>query len=139
MSMLEHIRLIIYRMKEKGLEIFLVNAGDQWQLPEMQSGPFSEDKDRGIIELDPLEDPAEGTRQKALAIEGDWHDIPSLKKMLKEDVHQLKDQIQRLAPGMENGSFFDLSETLRKLSPDADGFIRELKEILRDRNSLRNL
>lgn len=137
MSMLEQVRLIIYRIKEKGLEVFLVNTGDQWDLPEMRNRDSSDAPLSGKIELDPLETHPEAPRQKALAVEGDWHDIPSLKKLLREDVDQLKDQLHRIAPEMEQGSFFALPEALRKMAPDYDAFIRELKDILRDRNSIR--
>jgi hypothetical protein len=139
MSMLEQVRLIIYRIKEKGLEVFLVNTGEHWDLPEMREAGPEQDPLMDRIELDPLEAGPEVPRQKALAIEGDWHDIPSLKKLLREDVDQLKDQLHRIAPELEQGSFFALPEALRRMAPDYNAFIRELKDILRDRNSIKYL
>lgn len=137
MSMLEQVRLVIYRIKEKGLEVFLVNTGDHWDLPEMRENEPAQAPLSGRIELDPLDSRPEAPRQKALAVEGDWHDIPSLKKLLREDVDQLKDQLHRIAPELEQGSFFALPEALRRMTPGYDAFIRELKDILRDRNSIR--
>jgi len=139
MSMLEQVRLIIYRIKEKGLEVFLVHTGEQWDLPEMRGTGSEPDAHLERIELDPLETLPEAPRQKALAIEGDWHDIPSLKKLLREDVDQFKDQLHRIAPELEQGSFFALPEALRRMAPDYNAFIRELKDILRDRNSIKYL
>lgn len=139
MSMLEQARLIIYRIKEKGLEIFLVNSGAQWDLPEISKPSAQTQPARDFIELDPVKTQEEGPVAQALAVEGDWHDIPSLKKLLHQDVAQLKEELDRMSPEMEKGAFFAITEALRKIGPDHDAFIRELKEIIRDRNSIRNL
>lgn len=139
MSMLKQARLIIYRIKEKGLEIFLVNSGPKWDLPEISKATSTTPLSSDFIELDPIKSQEEGPAAQALAVEGDWHDIPSLKKLLHQDVAQLKDQFDRISPEMEKGAFFAITEALRKIGPDHDAFIRELKEIIRDRNSIRNL
>lgn len=139
MSMLEQARLIIYRIKEKGLEIFLVNSGAQWDFPEIPNSSPEVQPSRDFIALDPVKIKEDGAVAQALAVEGDWHDIPSLKSLLHKDVEQLKDQLDRIAPDMEKGAFFALTEALRKVGPDHDAFIKELKEIIRDRNSIRNL
>ena len=135
MSMLEQVRLIIYRIKEKGLEIFLVNAGEGWELPEITESPTG--KKASCIELEPVRSTPEGGIKKAVAIEGDWHDIPSLKKLLGDDVVQIKDHLTKFAPEMDQGTFFALSDALRKVTPDYNAFIKELKDIIRDRNSVK--
>ncbi|MBP6185919.1 MAG: hypothetical protein KA479_13330 [Saprospiraceae bacterium] len=135
MSMFEQVRLIIYRIKEKGLEIFLVNAGEGWELPEITESPSGNKSAR--IELEPVRSTPEGSIKKAVAIEGDWHDIPSLKKLLGDDVVQIKDHLTKFAPEMDQGTFFALSDALRKVTPDYNAFIKELKDIIRDRNSVK--
>jgi hypothetical protein len=139
MSMLEQARLIIYRIKEKGLEIFLVNSGSTWDLPEISKASPKAQSSRDFIELDPVKTQEQGPVSQALAVEGDWHDSPSLKNLLHQDVEQLKDQIDKISPEMEKGAFFAITEALHKIGPVHDAFIRELKDIIRDRNSIRNL
>ena len=136
MSFKKKANLIIYRFREKGLEVFLVNnaseQGEQWGLPEgpQQSeashAALSDDK---MITLDPIEN------EEAMAVEGDWHEIPSLKGMLYEDAKQLKDKFME----MEKGTFFVVKEAFKKVMPHQYKFLKELKDILIDRNSIQNL
>jgi len=69
------------------------------------------------------------------AVEGDWHEIPSLKGMLFEDARQLKEKLVE----MEKGTFFVVKEAVKKVMPHQYKFLKELKEILIDRNSIRDL
>ncbi len=137
MSMLETVRLVIYRIKEKGLEIFLVNTGDQWEFPEISESKASQSNNDTHIELDPVARTTDGSPEKGLAVEGDWHDIPSLKKLLREDVEYMKGQISQISPELDKGTFFALNDAARKVLPGYDSFIKELKEIIRDRNSIK--
>jgi len=140
MNLSKKASLIIYRFREKGLEVFLVNADekeDAWGLPE---GPSDDkkasplmDEDR-MIELDPVEQDS-GNMEGAWAVEGDWHEIPSLKGMLFEDARQLKEKLVE----MEKGTFFVVKEAVKKVMPHQYKFLKELKEILVDRNSTRDL
>lgn len=130
--------LIIYRFREKGLEIFLLNdTEDKWEIPQ---GEIQEDKtqslihDERLIELDPIKGES-GSTEEAWAMEGDWHDIPSLKTMLYEDAKHLKDKIKE----MEKGTYISIKEAFKKVLPHQYEFLKELKEILTDRNSLKNL
>jgi len=121
------------------LEIFLLNSpeGDKWDLPK---GPVKADgshslleKDR-FIELDPVQ-AGEGEREEAFAVEGEWHDIPSLKGMLYEDAIYLKDKIKE----MEKGTYLTIKDALKKVLPHQYEFLKELKDILTDRNSIKDL
>jgi len=132
--------LIIYRFQEKGLEIFLVNSDekeDNWALPEGEldeQGPRQLVEQDSFIELDPVE--KENSKvEEAWAVEGDWHDIPSLKGMLYEDAMQLKDKLKE----MEKGTYFSLKEALKKVLPHQYKFLKELKDVLTDRNSIKNI
>lgn len=140
MSISKKASLIIYRFKEKGLEVFLVNSSEeteQWEIPE---GKVSmEDTkplvaEERLIELDPVEKSV-GEMEEALAVEGDWHEIPSLKNMLYEDAIQLKEKLE----GMENGAFFVVKEAFKKVLPHQYKFLKELKDVLLDRNSIKDL
>ena len=125
MSIRKRASLIIYRFRERGLEVFMLNKSDEWGLPE---GDMEASASQDLIELDPAEDDAE-----AIAMEGDWHEIPSLKAMLYEDAHELKDKI-------ESGTYVTIKEALKRtLTPSQYQFLKELKDILTDRNSVRDL
>lgn len=139
MSISKTIHLIIYRFREKGLEIFLVNSSDnEWKLPvevseqlQGRSKFLEEDK---LIELDPLT-MEDGNTDEAWAIEGDWHEIPSLKAMLYEDAKALTEKLDDL----ETGSYVRVKEAFKKVMPQQYKFLKELKDILIDRNSVKDI
>lgn len=76
-----------------------------------------------------------GSHESAMAVEGDWHEIPSLKRMLYEDALQLKEKLKEL----DNGAYLSMKEALRRALPHQYQFLKELKDILVDRNSVRDL
>jgi predicted NUDIX family NTP pyrophosphohydrolase len=140
MNLSKKAKLIIYRFREKGLEIFLVNpdeSGEQWIIPESE---VDGDKSRllmeeeRLIELDPVT-PESGNPEEAVAMEGDWHEIPSLKGMLFEDAQALKNKLKE----MDQGTFFDVKEAFKKVLPHQYNFLKELKDILVDRNSVKDI
>ena len=127
MGLRKHARLIIYRFRERGLEVFLTQQSDRWGLPE---GELRTDNPEAIA-LEPAED-----REEAIAVEGDWHEIPSLKQMLYEDAGELKDRLLDL----ESGTFLTIKDALKNhLSPGQVQFLRELVEVVTDRNSVRDI
>jgi len=138
MSILEKAGLLIYRFKERGLEIFLVNSDDEfWELPQGKlKGEVSENlaADEKLIELDPVKT-EDGVVEEACAFESDWHEIPSLKSMLLDDAKEITDKFAE----MEKGSFFVLKDAFQKILPHQYRFLKELRDVLRDRNSLKNL
>ena len=87
-----------------------------------------------VIELDPVRQ-ENGEVEEAWAVEGDWHDIPSLKSLLYDDALFLKDKIK----DMEKGAFFVVKEAFKKVLPHQYQLLKELKEILADRNSTKNI
>ena len=75
-----------------------------------------------------------------MAIEGDWHDIPSLKGLIKNDAIFVKDTLQQMIPDMENeGSYFAIKEAFKKVLPNQYEFLKELKDIIKERNSTKYL
>jgi hypothetical protein len=140
MSFVKNINLIIYRFREKGLEIFLENAPDAEYLSipqrqtEAQTSMPGMKTDKRFIALDPVEE-ANAPTEEAFAVEGEWHDIPSLKSMLYEDAVQMKEAVEEL----ENGSFLEFKEAFKRVMPHQYQFLKELKDILMDRNSVKDL
>ena len=143
MSVLDLARVIIYRFHEKGLEIFLINNemendDDIWKLPEGLSHTLSKDLKLNVIDLDSVEDD-NGHKIRTLAIEGDWHDIPSIRGMLKHDIKLFKSIVKENLPGSEKGAYFAVKEPFKKVLPHEYKALKELREILFDRNSVTNI
>jgi len=143
MSVLDLARVIIYRFHEKGLEIFLINNDmdkDQeiWRIPQGLSNSIRENGDVNVIDLDTTED-ENGRSVRTLAIEGDWHDIPSIRGMLKHDVRLVKTIVKENLPGSEKGAYFAVKEAFKKVMPQEYKALKELREILFDRNSVTNI
>ncbi|MBR9920149.1 MAG: hypothetical protein GYB31_04860 [Bacteroidetes bacterium] len=137
MSKPEASNLIIYRQRENGLEVFLMKSDDSvWQLPKgtlEAIAPEALAAGDGVIELDPVEQ--EGIFEQAYAVEGDWHDIPSMKSIIRHDVRYMKDTIKQMVPDMmEKGAFVAVKEAFKKVLPHQYSQLKELKEILIDRN-----
>ena len=120
--------LIIYRFRERGLEVFLLNKSNEWGLP---GGDVNLAKHPELIELEPS-----GDREEAVAVEGDWHEIPSLKQMLLEEGSELAGKVREI----EKGTFVTIKDALKShLSPNKVEFLRELRDVITDRNSVRDL
>ncbi len=135
MSIRERVFLVIYRVKEKGLEILLVKDGDRWALPKGDEL----DKSKVSHEVIPLQAEDE-PYTKAVAIEADWHEIPSLRNLIKEDVKNLKNAFWDVLPRMEKSAYVAVREVFKKVMPKAQyEMIRELKDIITDRNSTKYL
>jgi len=145
MALLDKANLIIYRIREKGLEVFLVNPSeknqstDEWTLPQGRINDPSKAiallQKEQTFELDPVEN-VEGETENAIAVEGDWHDIPSLKSLIKDDAHFMKDTIKQMIPDLEQrGTYFAIKEAFKKVLPNQYEFLSELKDIIRDKNS----
>lgn len=137
--------LIIYRIREKGLEIFMLDQDKEegnWKLPNRQlsqAAAIPLEQDDKFIALDPVEQ-ADGKIETGLAVEGDWHDIPSLKSLLAEDVEYVKVQIKQMGhDALEKGAFVAIKEAFKRVAPHQYEMLKELKDIISDRNSVKNL
>ena len=144
MNVFDNIRVIVYRFHEKGLEIFLVNTGleeENWRIPFSEIAKYPE-KDLEVghqfIELEADQHP-DGTKSITCAIEGDWHDIPSIRKLLKEDIKLVTSKIAKVVPELEKGTYFAIKEAFKKVMPNEYKALHELKDILLHRNMLKNL
>lgn len=145
----EQVDVFIYRVRETGLEVFLVNRAEQ-QLPDQiqwQALSAAEDtperlRNANCIELEPVTD-ANGDSRKAIAIEADWHELPSLRALIYEDYRvakeKAKQKIKNLIPEMEKGAFFAVKEAFKRVLPEQYAFLKELKEVLVEKNSTKYL
>ena len=134
--------LFIYRIREKGLEIFLERNGDSWQIPQQvidaNDAIPEEDKEK-IIELDPVTH-EDGQVGQGIAVEGDWHDIPSLKSLFKQDVKFMANQLKLMIPeAMEKGTYVAIKEAFKRVAPHQYEMLKELKDIITDRNSVKDM
>lgn len=142
MSVLDLVRIVVYRCHEKGLEIFLMDSDLQnnpeiWKASQKELDHIKENKPNlNIIELEPSLNP-EGKQVKTYAIESDWHDIPSIKGLLKHDIRLAKDTIKEMVPGIEKGAYVAMKEVTKKVMPKEYECLKELKDIITDRNMLK--
>ena len=143
MDVFDKVRVIVYRFHEKGLEIFLQNTGleqENWNIPFTEIAKYKDQilhNDTSIIELN-IESNENGSI-RTVAIEGDWHDIPSIRKLIKEDVKLVASKIQYVGPELEKGTYVAIKETFKKVLPNEYKVLHELKDILLHRNLLKNL
>jgi len=137
MSILNIARLIIYRCHKKGFELFLIEDElsqnpDVWKLPEIDMIKHQDDP-LTSIELDTNKD------QKLIAIEADWHNIPSIKGLLRNDVKVVKNLVKEAIPGIEKGKYVAFKEVVKKTMPEEYEALKELKEIILEKQSINNI
>src|SRR5689334_19719543 len=145
MTVFDTVRVIVYRFHEKGLEIFLVKSGleeENWRIPFTHIAKYTENDAEMDYRFIPLETDiqADGTSSITCAIEGDWHDIPSIRKLIKEDIKLVSskiDMIDKIA--LEKGTFFAIKEAFKKVMPNEYNVLHELKDILMHRNMVKNI
>lgn len=148
LDVFDQLRVLIYRYHEKGLEIFLVDpklAEDKsvWKLPQ---GELENRKFNGLtkitsddyIQLEPITE-KDSIVHHTIAVEGDWHDIPSIRGMIKHDLKRVSNKIKHVLPDLEKGTFVAAKDIFKKVLPNEYQAIKELKEILIDRNSVQNI
>lgn len=137
----EPVDVIIYRVRDTGLEVFLPHhdatandpANALWQAPTGDEN--APERLTNFIELDPLTtDPA----RKTVAIEADWHELPSLRALMYEDYRvakeKAKQRIKSLFPDMEKGAFVAVKDAFKRVMPEQYAYLKELKDIVTDKN-----
>ncbi len=135
MSILNIARLIIYRCHQKGFELFLIEDElsenpDVWKLPQIDMVQHSCDNCESI-ELE--------SEEMMIAIEADWHNIPSIKGLLRNDVKVVKSIVKETIPGIENGKFVAFKEVVKKAMPEEYKALKELKEIILEKKTINNI
>jgi hypothetical protein len=137
--------VIIYRIREKGLEVFLVNptTDTSGEVSQMPSADISERLvAAGGIELDAFTC-ENGDERKAIAIEADWHDIPSLRALMYEDYRVAKEKakqhLRNLVPDMDKGAYVVVKDAIKRVMPEQYAFLKELKDIITEKNQTKYL
>ena len=144
MSILNKVRIIVYRFHEKGLEIFLLddhlkNNPEIWKITKTEVDQI---EDLGLpVDYIEIQDETKSNNDsiKTIAIEADWHDIPSIRGLLKNDVRIAKEIMKETIPGVEKGAYVAIKEVMKRSIPEQYKTLKELKDTLLDRNLLRNL
>ena len=139
MRAIDQVRILVYRVHEKGLEVLLVNSESKedpeiWKLPQ---GDFTIG-DNDLIELEPIQSQS-GDLIRIFGIEGDWHDIPSIRGLIKHDVKRVKRKLKEVLPCVDNGAYFAVKDAFKKVMPNEYEALKELKDILADRNTVIHL
>ena len=134
MDLRQKLHLVVYRVRERGLEVFVRDEADGLTLPETSGleADSADVFDREIIALDAVRE--EGTDIEGIAVEADYHDIPSLKGLLLDDAKRLRARIDEL-PSAEEGTFVAMKEIAKRVLPSQYRLLQELRDILVDRNS----
>jgi len=133
--------VIIYRVRDNGLEVFLVDhpegqSGEWSQMPSVEISEQMMAAAKGI-ELDAFTC-ENGSERKAVAIEADWHDMPSLRALMYEDYRvakqKAKQHLRNLVPEMEKGAYVMVKDAFKRVLPEQYAFLKELKDIISEKN-----
>lgn len=132
--------ICVYRFGDQGLEVFLVKPeneiNENWEIPD---GFLTEaiEKDFDFIRLDDVIKNDETTGAWAFedASEKDTFNLP-LKRILgkTESPFQLRRKHKYLT---DNGCYFVIKEAIKKVFPEQVVLLKELQEVLRDRNMIK--
>lgn len=138
MTATQNLDVIIYRVKDNGLEVFMVNGeSEAWQHCTADETMQAKLQAANCIELEPFTTETGEIRQ-AVAIEADWHDIPSLRALIYEDYRVAKEKaklrLRHLLPDVEKGAYFAIKEAFKKVLPEQYAFLKELKDVILEKN-----
>lgn len=146
MSVKNLAKVIVYRMAEKGLEILLIKDegdpnGPKWSLPNGFVEPDKIEED--YIPLDDLETPdtisEPSESHRTVAFEKDEHDLPSFRSLLLNDVLYVKQRLKDYLIEYDEATYVSIKEAVKKVLPEEYAKLKELKDILADRNSVKNI
>lgn len=137
MSVFDQARVLIYRINQKGLEVFLqLDHSDKENKYKVPDALLKYRKpnilQKEIIELDPLM--LDGLEQAICAFEADWHEIPSVKAIVKQDIRIVKDVVKHTIYELDDCVFVNVKDAVKKVLPHEYAALKELKDILLDRN-----
>lgn len=128
--MKEKIAMLLYRYTGHELQVFLLKGVDEkgnsrFRLPVLQDKELLKNmktkKNQLAIELDPLT--RQGIVERALALEEE----------LREDVHKFIDISEK------EGIYVAVKEAFKKIMPHQYIFLKELQEVLRERDLMRHI
>lgn len=141
MTVRNQIRLIVYRIHEKGLEVLLLKPNSTEGNWILLNGDLSNDQimmttiNSSIIELEG----SDAKEIRTIAIEADWHELPRVRQLIKQDIILVKDVLKNKIPVVEDSAYVAFKEAFKKMLPQEYAMLKELKDILLDRNSVKNI
>ncbi|MBK8723079.1 MAG: hypothetical protein IPL95_12665 [Saprospiraceae bacterium] len=137
MYLFDRANLLIYRLGKKGLEVFLkMGENNEYSIPVSNPSKLIKND---FIELESI-DNEDNEAIKAYAVEADWHEIPSLKSFIKQDIEDVAGKIIDFIPNDDHlGSFVTIKEAFKKILPSQYAYLKELKDIIKERNSVRDI
>lgn len=141
MNVLDSVRVIVYRCHEKGLEVLMIKNqlhSDEaiWSLPKAKDDLTNY---MDSIELEKSTD-ENGQAMRIYALEADWHQIPSIREIIKHDVKRLKSKIKKVVnPQLEDFTFIQVKDALKQALPNEYEALKELKDIIIAKNQLSSL
>jgi len=142
MSVKNLAKVIVYRMAEKGLEILLIKDegdpnGQKWSLPK---GLVEPDKlNEEYIPLDTAEEVQDPEPHRTIAFEKDEQDLPSFRSLLLNDMRYVKKRLKDYLMDYDEATYVSIREAVKKVLPDEYAKLKELRDILSDRNSVKNI
>ena len=91
-------------------------------------------RDLSGIELDESSD-ENGNKVRNIAIEADWHEIPSVRGIIKHDIKRLQSKVIKITkPTIDNCNYLTVKEALKEVLPQEYQVLKELKDIIVDKN-----
>ena len=142
MNVLDSVRIVLYRCHEKGLEVLLINPelkGDPQIWRRLPEGTVNIEEWEERIDLDSYKD-ADGNVMRTIAIEADWHEIPSVRGIIKHDMKRLGNKVKKvITPTLENCNYVSVKKALQEVLPHEYQALKELKDIIIDRNLSRSI
>jgi hypothetical protein len=104
-------------------------------LPQEDKGKVLSDKFKDQATLISNDVHESGVNEETWALEIEEEDIPSLKWLLYEDAKNISDKFI----SDETGTYLRVKDALKKVMPQQYKWIKELKDVLLDRHSVRDI
>ena len=138
MSVFDQARVIIYRINKKGLEVFLEldesEKTPKYKVPQaLLKYPSAANIQDKMIELDPIQN-KDGSVEQICALEADWHEIPSVKAIIKQDIRIVKSAVKNTIPNLDNCGYVEIKDIFKKVLPHEYAALKELKDVLLEKN-----
>jgi hypothetical protein len=138
MSLAEQVNLILFRYAEQGLEVYMKETEDnRLTLPNAPS--FNTESNFSVDHIidSSLSHTRINSNQNAsfIAIELD----SKLRQSIQQGEEEWKIWLRQLVTGAQGSQYVAFKELFKKVLPDEYKLLKEFKDILTDRNSVRDI
>jgi hypothetical protein len=136
MSLNERINVILYRHADKGLEILMHQTGDnQAYLPTLNTSETALENWLDNTSPNASENTIQVQGGQVIAVEMDERHY---KNGVGED-HPWKERLEIILTSQSSSKFIAFKELFRSVLPNEYALLKEFKDVLLDRNSVRDL